>query len=70
MTLAPARHWALGICGAAGVAAAIISVVLVSTVVNSPQQVVAAMGERDIQAILGLMTDRLVSAVREIVRYL
>jgi hypothetical protein len=70
MTLAPTRHWALGICAAAGVAAAITSVALLSAVVNSPQQVVVAMGERDIQALLGLMTDRLVAAVREIVRYL
>ena len=70
MTVVAARHWALGICAAAGIAAAITSIALLSAVVSSPQQVVAAMGERDIQAVLGLMADRLFSAVREIVRYL
>jgi hypothetical protein len=70
MTLAPARQWALGICAAAGIAATIASVALVSAVVTTPQQVVAVMAEQDAQAILGLVTDRLVAAVREIVRYL
>jgi uncharacterized protein (DUF1501 family) len=70
MTFAATRRYALGLCGAAGLAAAIMSVVLLSAVVNSPEQVVVAMGEQDLETLLGLVTDRLVAAVRQIVRFL
>jgi len=70
MTFAATRRYALGLCGAAGLAAAIMSVVLLSAVANSPEQVVVAMGEQDLETLLGLVTDRLFAAVRQIVRFL
>ena len=35
-----------------------------------PEQVVTAMGEQDVRALLGLITDRVYAAVRELARYL
>jgi hypothetical protein len=70
MTFAATRRYALGLCGVAGIAAAIMSMVLLSAVANSPEQVVVAMGEQDLEALLGLVTDRLFAAVRQIVRFL
>jgi hypothetical protein len=70
MTFAATRRYALGLCGAAGIAAAIMSMVLLSAVANSPEQVVVAMGEQDLETLLGLVTDRLFAAVRQIVRFL
>jgi hypothetical protein len=70
MTLAATQRCALGLCGAAGIAAAVTSVVLLSAMMNSPEQVVAAMGERDLETLLGLVTDQLFAAVRQVVRFL
>jgi F0F1-type ATP synthase membrane subunit c/vacuolar-type H+-ATPase subunit K len=70
MTIARARRCALGICAAAGIAAAVASAALISAVVRTPEQVVTAMGKNDIQALLGLITDGVFAAVREIARYL
>jgi uncharacterized protein (DUF1501 family) len=70
MRFAATRRCALGLCGAAGIAAAIMSVVLLSAVATSPEQVVVAMGEQDLETLLGLVTDRLFAAVRQIVRFL
>lgn len=60
----------MGLCGAAGIAAAVMSVVLLSAMMNSPEQVVAAMGEQDLETLLGLVADRLFDAVRQVVRFL
>jgi uncharacterized protein (DUF1501 family) len=70
MTFAATRRCALGLCGAAGIAAAITSVMLLSAMANSPEQVVVAMGEQDLETLLGLVTDRFFAAVRQIVRFL
>jgi ferric-dicitrate binding protein FerR (iron transport regulator) len=70
MTLATARRYGLAVTVAAGVAATVMAVALISTVVTRPEQVVTAVGEQDLQALLGLITDRVFEAVREIARYL
>lgn len=70
MTLAATRKCAIGLCGAAGIAAAIMSVMLLSAMANSPEQVVVAMGQKDLETLLGLVTDRLIAAVQQIVRFL
>lgn len=70
MTLATARRYALVISAAAGIVAAVMAAALISAVVSRPEQVVAAMGDQDIRALLGLITDGVFAAVREIARYL
>ena len=70
MTFAATRRYVLGLCGAAGIAAAIMSMMLLLAVANSPEQVVVAMGQRDLETLLGLVADRLFAAVRQIVRFL
>ncbi len=70
MTIAGARRCALGICAAAGVAAAITSAALISAVVTRPEQLATALDSDGLQAVLGLITERLAAAVREIARYL
>ncbi len=70
MTLATARRYGLAITGAAGVVATVMAAALISAVVSRPEQVVTAMGDQDMQALLGLITDRVFAAVREIARYL
>jgi hypothetical protein len=55
---------------AAGVAATVMAAALISAVVTRPEQVVSAMSEQDVRALLGLITDRVFAAVREIARYL
>lgn len=70
MVMVRARRCALGVCAAAGVAAAITSLALISAVVTRPEHLAAALEGDGMQALLGLITDRLVAAVREIARYL
>lgn len=70
MTIAATKRYALGLCGAAGVLAAVTSVALIASLLTAPDQVAAAMGQRDVEAIIGLVADRLVAAVRTIARYL
>ena len=70
MTLATARRYGLAVTGAAGVLATVMAAALISAVVSRPEQVVTAMGDQDMQALLGLITDRVFAAVREIARYL
>ena len=70
MTLAKARRYGFAICVAAGIAATVTAVALISAVVARPEQAVAAMGDQDLEALLGLITDRVYAAVREIARYL
>lgn len=70
MTIAATKRYALGLCGAAGMLAAVTAVVLISILANAPDQVATAMGQGDVEALLGLVTDRLVTAVRALVRYL
>ena len=70
MTFAATRRYALGLCGAAGIAAVITAVMLLSAMANSPEHVVVAMGELDFEKLLGLVTDRLFAAVRQIARFL
>jgi hypothetical protein len=70
MTMARARQWALGICAVAGIAAAITSAALISAVVSRPEQLATAMDRDAVQALLGVIADRVVAAVREISRYL
>jgi hypothetical protein len=70
MTMARARRYALGMCAAAGIAAALTSAALISAVVSRPEQLATALESEGVQALLGLITDRLAAAVREIARYL
>ncbi len=70
MTIAGTKRYALGLCGAAGVLAAITSVALIASLLTTPDQVATAMGQRDVEAILGLVADRLIAAVRTIAQYL
>jgi hypothetical protein len=70
MTLATARRYGFGLTMAAGVAATVMAAALISAVVTRPEQVVSAMSEQDVRALLGLITDRVFAAVREIARYL
>jgi hypothetical protein len=66
MTLATARRYGFAVTMGAGVAAA----ALISAVLTRPEQVVTAMGEQDVRALLGLITDSVFAAVRELARYL
>ncbi len=70
MTLATARRYGLAICVVAGVVATVTAAALISAVVSRPEQVVAAMGDPDLEAWLGIITDRVFAAVRQIARYL
>lgn len=55
---------------AAGVVATVMAAALISAVVSGPEQVMTAMGDQDMRALLGLITDRVFAAVREIARYM
>ena len=70
MTLAEARRYGLGICVTAGIAATIVSAAIISAVVSRPEQVVTAMANQDAEAILRLITDGILAALRGVVRYL
>ena len=70
MTVIAAKRYALGLFAAAGALAAVTSILLMSAIVSTPEHVVSAMGQGDVQALLDLMTDRFVAAVRIIARYL
>lgn len=70
MTIAATKRYALGLCGAAGVLAAVTAIALISVLLNTPDQVVAAMGQGDVEALLGLFADRFFAAVRTVARYL
>jgi hypothetical protein len=70
MTLATARRYGFAVTMAAGVAATVMAAALISAVLTRPEQVASAMGEQDMRALLGLITDRVYAAVREIARYL
>jgi hypothetical protein len=70
MTVIAAKRYALGLFAAAGALAAVTSILLMSAIVSTPDHVVSAMGQGDVQALFDLMTDRFVAAVRIIARYL
>jgi hypothetical protein len=70
MTLATARRYGFAVTMGAGVAATVTAAALISAVLTRPEQVVTAMGEQDVRALLGLITDSVFAAVRELARYL
>ncbi|HJU42523.1 MAG TPA: hypothetical protein VJ691_06890 [Vicinamibacterales bacterium] len=70
MTVAATKRYALGLCGVAGLLAAVTSIALIAAIFNTPDHVASAMGRGDVQALFDLVTDRFVAAVRVIARYL
>jgi hypothetical protein len=68
--MAATKRYALIACGVAGIVAALTSGVLISAVISTPEQVAAAMGQGELRAVLDVVVDRLVSAVRAVVRFL
>ena len=70
MTIVATKRFALSLTGVAGVLAALTAIALISALFTAPERVAAAMGEGDAQALFALVSDRLMTAVRVLVRYL
>lgn len=70
MTLAATRRYAFGASLLLGLAATIVSVVLVSMLVNDPERVVLAMSDAELTSLLRLVCTQLLTAARAVLELL
>ena len=70
MTLAATRRYAFGASVVLGLAATLVAVALISVLLGSPEQIIAAMTDADLSSLFRIVLDRIGAAVRAVVRLL